>query len=132
MSEKILNDLIGENSHLKKHCGTLEVEVDQLERRIKDLEVEVDKVKHEKTIYQALRDIESSMNTSFENENEKLKEELASYKSKDISKKPIIKEWNPALCPTCNEELSIHLGDAVYKHHYGITICNCGQKLKWD
>ena len=55
MSEKILNDLIGENSHLKKHCSTLEVEVDQLERRLKVLEIENDKLKHDITIAQTLR-----------------------------------------------------------------------------
>lgn len=51
---------------------------------------------------------------------------------KQIPKKPKIKKWEPALCPTCEKELSEHLGDDYYKHYYGKTICECGQKLKWD
>jgi len=52
---------------------------------------------------------------------------------KQIPVKPIIKsDYSPALCPLCNEELSEHLGDGYYKHYYGRSICECGQKLRWD
>ena len=51
---------------------------------------------------------------------------------KQIPSKPIIKsDYSPALCPSCNEELSEHLGSGYYKHHYGKSICECGQKLRW-
>jgi len=52
---------------------------------------------------------------------------------KQIPSKPIIKsDYSPALCPSCNEELSEHLGSGYYKHHYGKSICECGQKLRWE
>jgi len=51
---------------------------------------------------------------------------------KQIPRKPKITDWNPALCPTCNEELSEHLGDGYYHHHTNLKVCECGQKLKWD
>jgi hypothetical protein len=51
---------------------------------------------------------------------------------KQIPKEPIIESWSPALCPSCGAELSELIGDGYYKHHYGQTICECGQKLKWD
>jgi len=51
---------------------------------------------------------------------------------KQIPKNPIIESWNPALCPSCGEELSESIGDGYYKHWQGLKICECGQKLKWD
>lgn len=51
---------------------------------------------------------------------------------KQIPKKPIIKTWNPALCPSCGVELSESVGDGYDKHWYGMKICVCGQKLKWE
>lgn len=51
---------------------------------------------------------------------------------KQIPKKPIIIEWNPAKCPCCGEELSESLGDGYYKHWTTKKICDCGQKLRWD
>jgi len=51
---------------------------------------------------------------------------------KQISKTPKIKSWSPALCPSCGNELSEDLGDGYYKHYYGLSICECGQKLKWE
>ena len=51
---------------------------------------------------------------------------------KQIPRKPIITNWNPALCPSCNEELSEHLGDGYYHHHTNLKVCECGQKLRWD
>lgn len=51
---------------------------------------------------------------------------------KQIPKKPKIESWNPALCPSCGEELSENIGDGYYKHYYGKSVCECGQKLKWD
>lgn len=37
---------------------------------------------------------------------------------KQISKRPVIKPWNPALCPSCGMELSENS-----------KICECGQKI---
>lgn len=49
-----------------------------------------------------------------------------------IAKKPIIEPWSPARCPNCDCELSESIGDGYYKHWYGLNICECGQKLKWE
>ena len=51
---------------------------------------------------------------------------------KQIPKQPKIKSWSPALCPSCDKELSEHLGDGCYKHWYSIKVCKCGQKIKWE
>jgi len=56
----------------------------------------------------------------------------ASALEKQIPKTPKIERWNPALCPSCDKELSEHLGDGYYKHWYGLKVCECGQKLKWE
>jgi len=49
-----------------------------------------------------------------------------------IPKVPKIERWTPAYCPNCDEELSESLGDGFYRHHISLSICECGQKLKWD
>ena len=41
--------------------------------------------------------------------------------NKQISKRPVIKPWSPALCPLCGMELSENS-----------KICECGQKLSWE
>jgi len=51
---------------------------------------------------------------------------------KQIPQKPKIESWSPALCPTCEKELSESVGDGYYKHWYSMKICECGQKLKWE
>jgi len=51
---------------------------------------------------------------------------------KQIPSKPIITNWNPALCPSCNEELSESIGDGYYHHYTNLKVCECGQKLRWD
>jgi hypothetical protein len=51
---------------------------------------------------------------------------------KQIPKKPIIERYSPAYCPSCKAELSESIGDGYYKHHEGKSICECGQKLKWE
>jgi len=51
---------------------------------------------------------------------------------KQIPSKPIITNWNPALCPSCNEELSESMDDGYYYHYTNLKVCECGQKLKWD
>ena len=50
---------------------------------------------------------------------------------KQIPKRPIIKPWNPALCPSCGMELSESIGDGYYKHWVGMKRCECGQELTW-
>jgi len=52
--------------------------------------------------------------------------------NKQIPQKPKMESWSPALCPSCNEELSESLGDGYYKHWYSIVVCDCGQKLNWE
>ena len=54
---------------------------------------------------------------------------------KQIPKKPIIKPWSPAICPSCGEELSISLGDGYYSHRIILTHCpnlECLQQLDWS
>ena len=53
---------------------------------------------------------------------------------KQMPKKPIIKPWSPAICPSCGEELSISLGDGYYRHRINLTCCpnlECLQRLDW-
>lgn len=50
---------------------------------------------------------------------------------KQIPKKPIIRSWDAAKCPSCNAELSDAVGDGYYKHWEHLKVCNCGQKLDW-
>jgi hypothetical protein len=39
---------------------------------------------------------------------------------KQIPTKPIMRNWCPALCPNCKDELSEHKRDGYYKHHYNL------------
>lgn len=50
---------------------------------------------------------------------------------KQIPKKPIIREWSPARCPSCKTILSEAADDGYYKHWTTLKICECGQKLNW-
>lgn len=50
---------------------------------------------------------------------------------KQMHKKPIMKDWSPAFCPSCGKELSELIGDGYYKHWTNRNICDCGQKLNW-
>ena len=54
---------------------------------------------------------------------------------KQIAKKPIIKPWCPAICPTCGETLSEYLGDGYYSHRTFLERCtdaDCSQRLDWS
>ena len=51
---------------------------------------------------------------------------------KQIPKRPIIKPWNPALCPSCGMELSESTGDGYYKHWVTLKFCDCRQALDWE
>ena len=51
---------------------------------------------------------------------------------KQIPTRPIIKKWSPAYCPSCKANLSELEGDGYYKHWTSKSICDCGQRLKWD
>ena len=51
---------------------------------------------------------------------------------KQIAKKPIIKQWCPAKCPTCKQTLSESKGDGYWKHYTSLSICDCGQRLDWE
>ena len=51
---------------------------------------------------------------------------------KQIPTKPIIEAWSPALCPSCNAQLSESGKDGYYKHRYSLKICDCGQKISWN
>ena len=51
---------------------------------------------------------------------------------KQIPKKPKIENWEPARCPSCDEELSESAGDGYYNHFYNLEFCKCGQKLEWE
>lgn len=52
---------------------------------------------------------------------------------RQTSKKVKIKEWSPAVCPSCGYELSESIGDGYYKHHTLLEICpKCYQRLEWS
>ena len=61
-----------------------------------------------------------------------MKEVIIQALEKQVPKKPVIKEWSPARCPTCGAELSEDMGDGYYKHWYSKKVCDCGQKLDWS
>ena len=53
---------------------------------------------------------------------------------KQIPKKPIIKPWSEARCPTCGTVLSEDLGDGYYKDYIHWEYCHnpeCLQRLDW-
>lgn len=53
---------------------------------------------------------------------------------KQIPKKPIIKPWSPARCPSCGNKLSTHHGDGYYTHRTFMDYCDnkdCLQRLDW-
>ena len=53
---------------------------------------------------------------------------------KQKPKRPIIKEWDTARCPSCGAALSEHLGDGYYKHPTWMKRCpneECSQRLDW-
>ena len=50
-------------------------------------------------------------------------------------KKVEIREWSPAVCPSCGYELSESVGDGYYKHPIFLERCpnpDCGQRLDWS
>lgn len=54
---------------------------------------------------------------------------------KQEAKKVEIKEWSPAICPSCGCELSESVGDGYFKHPTFLERCpnpDCGQRLKWE
>lgn len=54
---------------------------------------------------------------------------------KQEAKKVEIKEWSPAICPSCGYELSESVGDGYYRHPTFLERCpnpDCGQRLKWE
>ena len=59
-------------------------------------------------------------------------EEFKALKEKDTPKKPIIKEWCPAICPNCKQNLSESRGDGYWVHYTSLERCDCGQKLDWE
>lgn len=53
---------------------------------------------------------------------------------KQIPKKPIIKPWSPARCPSCGNELSTYYRDGYYAHRTFMDYCDnkdCLQRLDW-
>lgn len=58
-------------------------------------------------------------------------EEFKTLKEKSVAKKPIIKPWSDARCPSCGCSLSESLGDGYYRHFESMDRCYCGQKLDW-
>lgn len=51
---------------------------------------------------------------------------------RQIPKRPIIKDWDTARCPSCGVALSEHLGDGYYKHPTWMKRCpneECSQRL---
>lgn len=51
-----------------------------------------------------------------------------------IPKQVNYREYTPAKCPICGENLSESLGDGYYKHWENLDVCpnpDCRQRLKW-
>ena len=47
----------------------------------------------------------------------------------------IIKDWEPSVCPRCNERFSAYedCDDGYYRRAYSLERCPyCGQKVKWE
>lgn len=62
-------------------------------------------------------------------------EEVRDAVEKQKPKHPIISPWSPAICPTCGEELSEHIGDGYYRHRTFLERCpniECAQRLDWS
>lgn len=60
-------------------------------------------------------------------------EECRTAAEKQKPKKIKIKPWSPARCPSCDYELSSHVGDGYYKHPTFLERCpECGQKIDWN
>lgn len=54
---------------------------------------------------------------------------------KQLPKKVEIREWSPAVCPSCRYELSESVGDGYYKHPIFLERCpnpDYGQRLDWS
>ena len=52
--------------------------------------------------------------------------------SLQVPVKVIIRDWNPAKCPTCGEKLGEDLGDGYYKNYTSQKRCfACAQVLDW-
>ena len=101
----------------------------------KSSDEEVNSITHEQAIELLQKQINLGMsNGDFKPRKHLVKAYELAVKSleKQILKTPIIKSWSPALCPSCDKELSESIGDGYYKHYYGLSICECGQKLKWE
>ena len=63
-----------------------------------------------------------------------MRDMVISALEKQIPKKPIIKPWSPARCPSCGNELSTHHGDGYYAHRTFMDYCDnkdCLQRLDW-
>jgi len=101
----------------------------------KSSDEEVNSITHEQAIELLQKQINLGMsNGDFKPRKHLVKAYELAVKSleKQILKTPIIKSWSPALCPSCDKELSESIGDGYYKHYYGLKVCECGQKLKWE
>ena len=60
-------------------------------------------------------------------------DEFKALKDTSVAKKPIIKPWSAARCPSCDCSLSESLGDGYYQHFESLERCDkCNQKLDWQ
>lgn len=58
--------------------------------------------------------------------------ELWNYRSVDVPKAPITKEWNPNRCPSCGADIGGECDDGYYDNPHYTRCPECGQKLKWE
>lgn len=82
------------------------------------------------SMYEAFKDNENGYPTF--NKMKEFTEVCKDALKKQIAKKPIIKQWCPAICPCCGCDLSESIGDGYYKHYTSLKFCECGQKLDWS
>lgn len=60
---------------------------------------------------------------------EECREAMEKQKAKYVKIEP----WSPAHCPSCDYELSTHIGDGYYKHPTFLKRCpKCGQLITWE
>ena len=71
---------------------------------------------------------------SMAEENIQVYENIIKILKKQIPMKVEIKEWSPAVCPSCGYELSTHHGDGYFTHPTFLKRCpnpDCCQRLDW-
>ncbi len=86
------------------------------------------------TIEKAIAIIKNGVNAKTYDEQLEARKIAIKEMQKAIPMEPINHgKWNPKTCPTCEEELSEHIGDGYYKDNVCLDCCpKCRQLLNWN